>query len=56
MADIGDWYVIGTKEFFLEREDAQQVVNDTAHLPQPALPPSPDLRRHQVDHRYTGRL
>jgi hypothetical protein len=39
------------KEILFKREDAQQVLKGSPHLPGASLSPRPGLRRNQIDHR-----
>ena len=41
--DISNRYVVVMKELFLKRKDAEELIDEAAHRPQPALSPGPDL-------------
>ena len=56
MPNVSHRYVVVEKELFLKREDAEKLIDHAAHLPQPALPPSPNLGGHQVDDGNSGRF
>src|SRR2546426_466166 len=51
MADVGDRYVVVSKELFLEWKDAQQMIDDPPHQGQTTPPPGPDLRGDQINDR-----
>ena len=50
--DVGDGHVVQAEKCFFEGEDAEQPVDNAPHGFDSALPPSPDLRGHQIHHRH----
>jgi len=52
MADVRSINSFISKELLFERENAQQPLERPPHRLDPAFPPRPGLRRHQVHHRH----
>ena len=53
VADIGRLHPFAPEEVLFKGKDAQKMPQGAAHFAQPAFPPCPSLRSHQIDHRNT---
>jgi hypothetical protein len=55
MSNVGRRYTAAAKEFLLEREYAEEPIDDAAHDFGSTLTPRPHLGGHQVNHGYSQR-